>query len=291
MKTVFKTNKNNPVTFIATVVSYTASVLSLPKNIHFSKVRLPRMRWAKTSIPKFSKGVQNFLKAIVSTAAALLFFTVVFPAASNAVAYAPTDQLSHYPSQSVQVDATAASPLIARDTYGITGPPKPKTDIVSYKNLADTFVNASTSPIQYPFRMGVQLSDGFGPRVAPCDKCSTIHMGQDFVPGEGSQIQVIADGIVTQVVNDNVSTMESDTGGFGTYVVIQHNIDGQNVTSFYAHLLYQSSPLVIGQHVSVGDLLGSVGNTGHSTGAHLHFEIRVNGTPVDPMVWLAAHNH
>lgn len=285
MKTFLKTNKYNLVTLTIMAVFYATSVLGLLKKVHLRKLRLPKIR-----IPKVPKGVQNFSKAIISTAAALLFFTVVFPAASNAVAYAPTDQTHNYPSQTIQVDANAASPLTARDGYGLTDPPKPKTDVASYKNPANTFTNISTAAVQYPFLTGVQLSDGFGPRVAPCDKCSTFHMGQDFVPGEGSQIQVIADGIVTQVVNDNVSTMESDTGGFGTYVVIQHTIDGQNITSLYAHLLYQSSPLVIGQHVSAGSLLGSVGNTGHSTGAHLHFEIRVNGTPVDPMVWLAAHN-
>jgi len=182
---------------------------------------------------------------------------------------------------------TAAS--ADRDTYTVTDPP-PKTNVASYSYTAFTYTNNTEAAIQWPFRVGVPFSDGFGTREAPCPACSTEHNGQDFTPGEGAQIQAIADGVVTQVVNSPENNLETEVGGYGTYVTIDHYIDGQTVTSVYAHMQYQSSPLTVGQTVKVGDYVGNVGNTGLSTGAHLHFEIHLNGSPVDPVPWLTAHN-
>jgi len=101
-------------------------------------------------------------------------------------------------------------------------------------------------------------------------------------PGEGTPIQVIADGVVTKAV-------ASDAGGLGVYVYIDHVIDGETITSVYAHMLEGSLQLSVGQVVKVGDQVGNVGNTGTSTGAHLHFEIHVNGVPIDPIPWLTSH--
>tara|TARA_R110002020_G_scaffold152794_8_gene331372 strand:- start:72593 stop:72901 length:309 start_codon:yes stop_codon:yes gene_type:complete len=97
----------------------------------------------------------------------------------------------------------------------------------------------------------------------------------------GTPIQAIADGIVTQVgAND---------ADYGTNLIITHQIDGQIISSRYAHMVEGSSPLAVGDRVSVGDLVGQVGNTGISTGPHLHFEILLDGvTPTDPYVWMKA---
>jgi murein DD-endopeptidase MepM/ murein hydrolase activator NlpD len=99
----------------------------------------------------------------------------------------------------------------------------------------------------------------------------------DFTPGNGSPIYVIADGVVTA---------SEFGGGYGQYAYIEHQINGQTILTVYAHMQRGSSPLQVGDRVSVGDFIGLVGNTGTSTGPHLHFEVRINGEYVDPFAWL-----
>lgn len=148
---------------------------------------------------------------------------------------------------------------------------------------ASTFTNNLDSAVQWPFPVGVPISDGFGPRSSPGGIGSTNHKGVDFTPGQGTAIGAVADGVVSLV-------QRSDNGGLGVYVVIDHVIDGQQVSSWYGHML-TGSPLVSeGQAVLVGQQIGSVGNTGTSTGAHLHLEIHEGATAVDPFDWLTARN-
>jgi len=71
-------------------------------------------------------------------------------------------------------------------------------------------------------------------------------------------------------------------------VEVEHVIDGQTVRTLYAHLQSGSVPVGVGQAVEVGQVIGAVGSTGQSTGAHLHFEVHLGGSPVDPVAWLAA---
>lgn len=148
--------------------------------------------------------------------------------------------------------------------------------------IADTFRNNPAGAVQWPFPVGVPISDGFGYRPAPTAGASTDHRGVDFTPGEGVPVQIIADGVVREVV-------ARDDGGCGVNVTIDHMIDGRLVSSRYCHLQAGSVRVSAGQPVAVADIVGRVGNTGISTGAHLHFEIRLNGTePVDPVAWLKA---
>ena len=143
-------------------------------------------------------------------------------------------------------------------------------------NFSNFFINDPNSPIQWPFAVGVPISYGFGMRDG------TMHEGVDFTPGEGSPIQAIADGVVRE---------STDSGGaFGVHIVIDHIIDGQLVSSSYSHMLYGSRQVEVGDHVTVGEIVGHTGNTGRSYGAHTHFEILANGTtPIDPIPWLREH--
>lgn len=143
-------------------------------------------------------------------------------------------------------------------------------------NFSNFFVNDPNSPIQWPFAVGVPISYGFGMRDG------TMHEGVDFTPGEGSPIQAVADGVVRE---------STDSGGaFGVHIVIDHIIDGQLVSSSYSHMLYGSRQVEVGDHVTVGQIVGHTGNTGRSFGAHTHFEILMNGTtPIDPIPWLREH--
>ena len=78
-------------------------------------------------------------------------------------------------------------------------------------------------------------------------------------------------------------------GGYGQFVSIEHTLNGQSIVTVYAHMQRGSSPLSKGEIIRVGKLVGLVGNTGISTGPHLHFEVRVNGQKVDPFTWLEAN--
>jgi murein DD-endopeptidase MepM/ murein hydrolase activator NlpD len=140
-----------------------------------------------------------------------------------------------------------------------------------------SYSTSGTGNIRWPFPTAVPISSGFGDRVAPCRYCSSNHRGVDFTPGLGAPIFAIADGVVT--------TAEFG-GGYGQYVYIEHEINGQRILSVYAHMQRGSSPLRVGEEIQVGDFIGLVGNTGTSTGAHLHFEIRINDEYVDPFAWL-----
>ena len=100
----------------------------------------------------------------------------------------------------------------------------------------------------------------------------SLHPGIDIGVGMGTPIHAAASGRVISA---------SYSGGYGNLVVIDH---GNGLATAYAH---QSSMAVSpGQQVSQGQVIGYVGSTGFSTGPHLHFEVRVNGSPVDPMGYL-----
>ncbi|GAA2244648.1 hypothetical protein GCM10009851_32380 [Herbiconiux moechotypicola] len=148
---------------------------------------------------------------------------------------------------------------------------------------AATYTNDTGSAVQWPFPVGVPISSGFGPRSSPGGIGSTNHKGLDLTPGQGKPIGAIAAGVVSTV-------QRTDGGGLGVYVVIDHVIDGQNVSSWYGHMLTGSPVVSVGDAVLPGQQIGSVGNTGTSTGAHLHLEVHVEGTPVDPYSWLVARN-
>lgn len=143
-------------------------------------------------------------------------------------------------------------------------------------NFSDFFVNDPTAAIQWPFSVGVPITYGFGMRSGK------MHEGADFVPGAGSPVQAIADGTVR---------IATESGGaYGVTVVIDHIIDGELVSSRYAHMQYGSLKVSAGEKVTVGTVVGNTGNTGRSFGAHTHFEILAGGTTaIDPIPWLREH--
>ena len=114
----------------------------------------------------------------------------------------------------------------------------------------------------------------------PVSGVSTIrHLGNDYGWGSGYQIYAAASGVV-QFVRWSASTRTNNrSGGYGNYIIINH---GGGYQTLYAHLP-NSAPMVrVGQSVSAGDLIAYMGNTGNAAGAHLHFELRINGAITDP---------
>jgi len=144
----------------------------------------------------------------------------------------------------------------------------------------DAFTVTEFTLVQWPVGASTPISSFFGYRS--CDGCSTMHSGIDFTPGAGVPIEAIADGVV-------VASSVAD-GSWGVHVTIQHDIDGVTFRSAYAHMQSGSMTLQIGDTVERGQVLGRVGNTGQSFGAHLHFVIQTaDGTFINPLPWLRDH--
>jgi murein DD-endopeptidase MepM/ murein hydrolase activator NlpD len=120
-------------------------------------------------------------------------------------------------------------------------------------------------------------SSDFGMRYDPYFRVWQLHAGTDFAAAGGAPIYAAASGRVVQA---------GWNGGYGNYTCIYHgeNSGGRGIATCYAH---QSAILVSpGQYVNRGRVIGRVGTTGASTGNHLHFEVRLDGTPVNPMGYL-----
>ena len=128
----------------------------------------------------------------------------------------------------------------------------------------------SIKPIQSD-RFGRNMANlsGFGFRLHPILNVNKMHYGIDFNCAKGTEIQATGKGVVESVVEE---------AGYGKCVVIDH---GYGFKSRYAHM--SSIQVMKGQEVGRGHLLGLVGNTGQSTGDHLHYEIEKDGERVDPI--------
>ncbi|MDQ1537437.1 MAG: hypothetical protein QOE58_1830 [Actinomycetota bacterium] len=133
-----------------------------------------------------------------------------------------------------------------------------------------------TGFLSYP--SNAPVSSEFGMRFHPIWKRFILHQGIDFAAGCGSPVVAAADGDVI------LATPVSGSGGYGNRLVIDHGlIRGSDLTTTYNHL---TSFVVTSGHVSRGQLVAYSGTTGSSTGCHLHFETRQDGTPVNPRSWL-----
>ena len=120
---------------------------------------------------------------------------------------------------------------------------------------------------------GARVTQYTGPRIHPVYGYRSCHTGIDLGASSGTPIKSAEDGIVAAIQN-------YDSGPYGKFTLITH---GDGLSTFYAH---QSSISVDkGDRVKRGEVIGRVGSTGWSTGAHLHFEVRVKGTPYNPMGW------
>lgn len=118
---------------------------------------------------------------------------------------------------------------------------------------------------------GARVSSNYGMREHPILGFSRLHAGVDFAAPTGTPIYAAGDGRVERIGWVN---------GYGNYVEIRHN--GRLATA-YAHLSRFGDSLERGSRVSQGDVIGYVGATGQATGPHLHYEVHVEGDPVDPM--------
>lgn len=152
---------------------------------------------------------------------------------------------------------------------------RPLIGAYSDKRLKVT-VPVSNNPIKWPFPSGTKITDQFGYRFL--FGYSNFHTGLDFDLAYGTDIRALADGIVTLVEDPGYMC--------GASVTIEHNVSGNKFTSVYCHMITNSTSLKAGDTVSVGAVVGKIGNTGVTTGPHLHLEVRINELPVDPYAFL-----
>jgi len=212
---------------------------------------------------------------------ALLTVNVALPAhavnTDASPASAPAATASTLAAQSLPT-STAAKTTVRP---GFTAKDIPKPPPPPPAEAATASLSAGPA-IGWPFPGSVPIAGGFGPRASPCAGCSSFHKGLDMNPGAGTPVHAIAAGVV------RFATPNGNTG-LGVHVIIDHQIDGQLVSSLYAHMQLGSLTVRQGESVAVGQTLGQVGSTGQSTGPHLHFEILLDGdTPTDPYAWIMA---
>ncbi len=124
----------------------------------------------------------------------------------------------------------------------------------------------------YDWPLVGRLSSGFGPRVHPIFGTRRMHTGLDIGATPGEPIYAAKAGVVI---------FAGWRGGYGNAVVVDH---GDGFSTLYAH--QSQIGVSAGQQVVMGDVVGYVGSTGWSTGPHLHFELRLNGSPIDPLPYL-----
>lgn len=139
--------------------------------------------------------------------------------------------------------------------------------------LAGSGSGAFHGSMAWPVPASYRITSNFGPRICPFHGREN-HPGIDIGAASGSAIVAASSGTVLSVIRSS---------SYGNYVIISH---GNGVTTLYAHQRDGGVRVRAGQHVSKGQRIGTVGSTGNSTGPHLHFEVRVNGTPKNPRNYL-----
>jgi murein DD-endopeptidase MepM/ murein hydrolase activator NlpD len=124
------------------------------------------------------------------------------------------------------------------------------------------------TPFAMPVKSAFRFTSGFGQRWG------RLHAGTDFAASYGTPIYSTADGVVVHA---------DWQSGYGRLVKIQHEF---GIETRYAHM--SKIRVKVGQRVSRGDRIGDMGNSGRSTGTHLHYEVRIGGNPVNPMTYIKA---
>lgn len=168
-------------------------------------------------------------------------------------------------------------PLVPLDSRVLDGAGFEASLALARRTLADgerLRRTAAGLPLGRPIRGEAIVSSPFGTRLDPFTRGLALHTGLDLKAEYGEPARATAPGRVVAA---------ESAGGYGNMVEIDH---GHGLTTRFGHLARIAvSP---GQRVAAGDTVGSVGSTGRSTGAHLHYETRIDGVPVDPQRFLMA---
>jgi murein DD-endopeptidase MepM/ murein hydrolase activator NlpD len=162
-----------------------------------------------------------------------------------------------------QLHALRTSALTGATMVGLT------MGLTRNATTADWF-RANAAPNLWPVEG--QVTGSFGERIDPFNGEGAFHSGVDIGSSYGHPIIAPADGVVT---------FTDQLGGYGKAIMIDH---GNGISTRYGHL--SGFAVTAGQAVHRGDVIGYVGASGRSTGPHLHYEVRINDTPVNPYKYL-----
>jgi len=172
-------------------------------------------------------------------------------------------QASEVTSSLDQLHALRSSALSGATMVGLT------MGLTRNATTAD-WIKANSAPNLWP--VDGQVTGSFGERIDPFNGEGAFHSGVDIGSSYGARIIAPADGVVT---------FTDMMGGYGKAIMINH---GNGISTRYGHL--SGFAVTAGQVVHRGDTIGFVGESGRSTGPHLHYEVRINDTPVNPYKYL-----
>jgi murein DD-endopeptidase MepM/ murein hydrolase activator NlpD len=163
-------------------------------------------------------------------------------------------------------DQTVAQFNFLEHNVGAAALPAGNLKLLSSASMADLTSTPSLWPV-----IG-HITGTFGERMDPFSGEGAFHTGVDISSQYGDPVRVSADGIVIEA---------DERAGYGRLVVVDH---GFGMTTYYGHL--SSFNVLAGQQLRRGDTIGNVGVSGRSTGPHVHYEVRINGAPVNPARYL-----
>ncbi|MEO0633674.1 MAG: M23 family metallopeptidase [Pseudomonadota bacterium] len=190
----------------------------------------------------------------------------------------PTDQIIEQVRRGYSGQGGPLTPL----SFSTSGE-EPSPDTLRANRLLDQMdtlnlyrIAAQKAPFATPVKNSFRFTSGFGTRRDPKTGGRRMHNGVDFAASLGTPLYATADGVVTHA---------GWQSGYGRLVKIQHQF---GIETRYAHL--SRLRVKVGQKVSRGDRIGDMGASGRVTGVHLHYEVRVNGRAVNPMIYIKAAN-
>jgi len=189
-----------------------------------------------------------------------------------------------YQVTAAELQRLGIKPASANAPEGVGGPFESagnatfKALFTSWKKLDQLQDGVIAVPSDKPVKMEVAFTSGFGVRTDPFHAGAAMHPGIDLAGQYGTPIYATADGTVLRAGWNN--------GGYGNLVEIDH---GRGITTRYGHM---SAILVqAGDHVTRGQQVGRMGSTGRSTGNHLHYEVRIDGRPVNPIPFMKSTDY
>ncbi len=176
-------------------------------------------------------------------------------------------ELEGYNNSSIVIETARRLDKIRRQVYAQS---KSFEDLITLAKEKEEMLRCIPAIMPISNKDLTRTASGFGLRIHPIYKIIKFHAGMDFTAPSGTEVYATGNGVISAVL--------SSKRGLGNHIIVDH---GFGYTSVYAHL--DNFNVRKGQKVQRGDVIGFVGNTGMSVAPHLHYEIKLNGTNVDPV--------